>query len=86
VIVDVVLGGILGILRSLLELIPEWSPEYSGVTDAAHSIGTYAGAFNDYVPVFALFGVLAFLMGYRLVLIVYRFYTRVYELIPLKAT
>jgi hypothetical protein len=84
VITDFLLGGFLAIVRAIVNLVPEWGPDVSGVTGSAESIGNVAASANGWFPVGALVGVLVVVFAYRLVLMVWRGITRLYELLPFK--
>lgn len=82
-IVDAIIGGFVGILRGLLNLIPDWVPPAEAITDQAHTIGAMAATGNGYFPVAILGIAIVTLLGARLAIILYRVATRIWELLPL---
>lgn len=81
-----IIAALVGIVRAVMSLLPEWEPDTSAVTGTAETIASYASVLNGYFPVGALFGVLAFVFAYKVILSAWRLAVRVYELTPLKAT
>jgi hypothetical protein len=82
VVVDAIVGLFVGVLRAALGLVPAWAPDPAAIAEAGTTVGGQAAGLNGYFPVQALGIAIVAILGYRLILVVYRVAVHVWELLP----
>lgn len=85
---DAIVGLVLGALRAMLALIPDWQPPVTstGEDSLAFQIGQTAGMLSGYFPIVALGAALTAVLGFRVVLTAWTSAVFVYDRLPFKAT
>lgn len=84
-ITDFALSAVFGLAEAFLGFLPDWSPPDSIPTTSV-SLGIQAHNLDAYTPVGLVFICLAAILGYKVVLTVWRFVVFVYDRFPFKAT
>ena len=73
-------------VRTLVGLIPSWSPPVDVFTGFASTLGAAAAKGNGYFPVAVLGVCVGMIFGLKIALLVWRVILFVYSVIPFKAT
>lgn len=84
-ITDFLMGVIFGLAQAFIDLLPEWAPPAEAM-DEATMTGSYTSTANGYFPVVILAVCLLAIVGYRVVLTLWRLVLFIYEHFPFKAT
>ena len=85
-IVDTIVAAAAALLRGVLSLVPSWSMPTSDITSLASAIGSGARQFQNWLPVESIFYGTAALIGFRLLLGLWRVAVWVYDRFPFKLT
>lgn len=82
-IVDAVLGLVVGLLRTILSWLPNWTPPESGF---GFGFGQVAGLLNGFFPVTVLMGCILAVLGFRVALTLWAAVVFIYDRFPMKFT
>lgn len=85
-IVDALVGLLVTVLRSILDLVPVWSPNLSGFNTTGLAAGNALGLLNEYFPVAVLGICLLTVLGTKAGLSLWHIVVFVYDRFPLKFT
>lgn len=85
-IIDILVGLVVNLLRSLILGVPAWTPDTGSFTSSFYQIGTMASILNGYFPVVALGAGIVLTFGIRVIYAVWVVIVFVYDRFPLKFT
>lgn len=85
-IVDWLVAFFVGLLDAVLSLIPDWSPDLSGLHTAFATIASAVQMMNQYFPVDVLGVCLGVLLATKAAIAIWHALVFVYDKFPFKAT
>lgn len=87
-IIDFLVGFVLGVLDVLISLIPEWDPGYRFFNESgwAGTAGMILGSLNDFLPITEIGVALAILLAWSVATGAWAMLNWIYARLPLKGT
>lgn len=82
-ILDAIFGAVLGVIRGVLALLPEWAPDPDAVADVAATITGAATGTNAFFPMVTIVICLTALIGLKIILSGWELVRAVWDMLPL---